>query len=169
MKKVILFIGAAIFMIACSGNNQKEEAEHAEMAAKPEVKTEMVEENVSVINLNSNDQMRFDKSEIRVKAGAKVKLTLNHTGQMAKEVMGHNFVLLNQGVVTADFATEAVAAGLANNYVPEHSKDVIVHTITIGGGQSTTIEFDAPAVGTYDFICSFPGHYGMMNGKFIVE
>jgi azurin len=169
MKKIILFIGIAVLAVACSGGNQKEEAEHAEMAAKPEMKTEMVEENVSVINLNSNDQMRYDKSEIRVKAGAKVKLTLNHTGKMAKEVMGHNFVLLNQGVVPADFAVEAVAAGLANSYVPEHSTDVIVHTITIGGGESTTIEFEAPAAGTYDFICSFPGHYDVMNGKFIVE
>ena len=39
----------------------------------------------------------------------------------------------------------------------------------IGGGQSDTIEFDAPEPGTYDFICSFPGHYSVMKGKFIVE
>ncbi|MCA9748564.1 MAG: azurin, partial [Romboutsia sp.] len=23
--------------------------------------------------------------------------------------------------------------------------------------------------GTYDFMCSFPGHYSVMKGKFIVE
>ncbi|MEM6771051.1 MAG: plastocyanin/azurin family copper-binding protein, partial [Bacteroidota bacterium] len=27
----------------------------------------------------------------------------------------------------------------------------------------------APAAGEYDFICTFPGHYGVMKGKFIVE
>ena len=39
----------------------------------------------------------------------------------------------------------------------------------IGGGEETTVTFDAPAKGTYDFICSFPGHYALMKGKFIVE
>ena len=39
----------------------------------------------------------------------------------------------------------------------------------IGGGQTTSITFTAPAAGTYDFICSFPGHSGLMKGKFIVE
>ena len=39
----------------------------------------------------------------------------------------------------------------------------------LGGGEETTIEFEAPAKGEYTFICSFPGHYALMNGKFIVE
>jgi len=56
-----------------------------------------------------------------------------------------------------------------NDYIPKDTQDVIVHTKIIGGGETTTIEFDAPAVGTYDFICSFPAHFAMMNGKFIVE
>ncbi|MBT8261281.1 MAG: azurin, partial [Bacteroidia bacterium] len=38
-----------------------------------------------------------------------------------------------------------------------------------GGGQSTSVTFMAPEVGTYDFICSFPGHSALMKGKFIVE
>ena len=39
----------------------------------------------------------------------------------------------------------------------------------IGGGETDVIEFPAPEKGTYEFLCSFPGHYGMMKGKFIVE
>jgi azurin len=39
----------------------------------------------------------------------------------------------------------------------------------IGGGEQTTITFDAPEKGVYDFICSFPGHVALMQGKFIVE
>jgi azurin len=31
------------------------------------------------------------------------------------------------------------------------------------------IEFIAPEKGTYDYICSFPGHFAMMKGKLIVE
>ncbi len=118
------------------------------------------------IVINSNDQMKFDKSEIRVKAGEKIKLTLNHTGELPKNAMGHNFVLLEKGTEIADFGMKAMDAK-DNEYIP--SKGVITHTKLIGGGESTTIEFTAPAKGTYDFVCSFPGHYAMMKGKFIVE
>jgi len=39
----------------------------------------------------------------------------------------------------------------------------------LGGGETTTIEFTAPGAGIYDYICSFPAHYGLMKGKLIVE
>lgn len=121
---------------------------------------------VKTIVINSNDQMKFDKSEIRVKAGEKIKLTLNHTGELPKNAMGHNFVLLEKGTDIADFGMKAMNAK-DSEYIPANG--VIVHTELIGGGESTTIEFTAPAKGTYDFVCSFPGHYAMMKGKFIVE
>ena len=121
---------------------------------------------VKTIVINSNDQMRFDTSEIRVKAGEKVKLTLNHTGKLPKNAMGHNFVLLEAGTNVAKFSQAAMNAK-ATEYIP--AKGVLAHTKLVGGGESTTIEFTAPKKGTYDFICSFPGHYAMMKGKFIVE
>ena len=125
-----------------------------------------VNEPVRTIVINSNDQMKFDISEIRVKAGEKVKLTLNHTGKLPKNAMGHNFVLLSLGTNISTFAQAAMKAK-ANDYIP--ASGVLAHTELVGGGESTTIEFTAPAKGTYDFICSFPGHYAIMKGKFIVE
>lgn len=121
---------------------------------------------VRTIVINSNDQMRFDTSQIKVQAGEKIKLTLNHTGKLPKNVMGHNFVLLALGTDVAKFSQAAMKAK-ENEYIP--ASGVIVHTELIGGGESTTIEFTAPSKGSYDFICSFPGHYVMMKGKFIVE
>lgn len=121
---------------------------------------------VRTIVLNSDDQMKFDKTEIRVKAGEKIKLTLNHTGKFAKKVMGHNFVLLEKGTDIAKFATAAMN-NKATEYIPTNG--VLANTKLIGGGESATVEFTVPAKGTYDFICSFPGHYAMMKGKFIVE
>ena len=53
--------------------------------------------------------------------------------------------------------------------MPAAMKDqVIAHTTVVGGGESVTIEFAAPAVGEYDFLCSFPGHAALMKGKFVV-
>lgn len=89
---------------------------------------------------------------------------------MAKEAMGHNFVLLQEGVDVAAFG-QAAAGAAATGYIPESMKgDIIAHTDLIGGGESTTLEFTAPTTaGNYAFMCSFPGHYGMMKGIFIVE
>src|SRR5690606_12166695 len=130
---------------------------------------ESSDNNITEIVIVGDDMMKFDLSEIKVKAGQKVKITLRHKGKMDINVMGHNFVILNQGVDVADFGAKAAAAR-DTKYIPAGSeKDIIAHTDLIGGGQTTSVEFDAPAVGTYDFICSFPGHYAIMKGKFIVE
>jgi azurin len=113
--------------------------------------------------------MTFNLKEIKVKAGQTVNLTLKHVGQMDKKVMGHNFVLLKKGTDLSAFGEAAVAAGPANDYIPNGGADVIAHTKLIGGGESDTISFKAPEAGTYDFICSFPGHLALMKGTFIVE
>jgi len=121
------------------------------------------------LEITGNDQMRYNTKELRVKAGDVVVLTMKHVGQMPKTVMGHNWILLKHGVDMATFAQDAMQAK-ATDYIPAaRSGDIIAHTKLLGGGESDTITFDAPAQGTYTFLCSFPGHYGTMNGLFIVE
>jgi len=68
----------------------------------------------------------------------------------------------------ANFAIAAMGA-VDTDYVPADSKEVIAYTKIIGGGESVTITFDTPEKGTYDFLCTFPGHFALMQGKFIVE
>ena len=126
------------------------------------------EGDVAIIALEGTDAMKFNAKRIEVKAGSKIKLTLTHTGSMPAAAMGHNFVLLKPGTDIAAFANAAIAA-VADSYIPGDQKDaVIANTTVVGGGESVTIEFDAPAAGEYDFLCSFPGHYAVMQGKFVV-
>jgi azurin len=125
-------------------------------------------EGVVEVNLTGDDMMRFNLDEIRVKEGETVRLTLRHVGELPENAMGHNFVLLQQGTDINEFGQEAATAS-DNDYIPEGTDKVIVHTEMIGGGEETSIEFTAPEAGIYDFICSFPGHYVQMRGKFIVE
>jgi len=127
-----------------------------------------IENDVNKIVITSDDYMKFNTSKITVKSGKLVKLTLKHIGNLDVQVMGHNFVLLKDKVDIVEFANKAAMAS-KNQYIPIESNEVIVYTDMIGGGQETTIEFLAPEVGIYNFICSFPGHYAMMKGKFIVE
>ena len=124
---------------------------------------------ITKITILGSDQMQFNLKEIKVKKGAKIELTMKHSGKLPVNVMGHNFVLLKQGVDLAKFAMEAMKAKDTNYVLPSQAKDVIANTKVVGGGASTTITFDAPTPGTYDFLCTFPGHYAMMKGKFIVE
>lgn len=133
-------------------------------AVQTDQKSELVK-----ITLKGTDQMQFDKKEINIKKGSKVELTFKHDGKLPVNIMGHNFVLLNQGVDLVKFATEAMKGKDSGYVLPEQAKDVIAQTNLIGGGQSTTITFDAPKPGVYDFLCTFPGHYAMMKGKFIVK
>ena len=128
----------------------------------------MDSEGVANVTISSNDGMRFDVRKINVLAGQKVRLMLKHTGKLDKKIMGHNVVILKNGVKSSAFAVKA-ASSKTNDYIPEGTTDVIAHTKMIGGGESTMIEFIAPEKGTYDYICSFPGHFAMMKGKLIVE
>ena len=59
-------------------------------------------------------------------------------------------------------------AGAANNYVPENDSNVLASTKLLDAGQTGDISFDAPAAGTYQFVCTFPGHALTMYGEFKV-
>ena len=124
---------------------------------------------VVTVQIEGLDSMKYNYTRIDVKAGRTVKLTLTHSGKMAKNVMGHNLVILKKDVDVKAFATSAIAAK-ATDFIPAGSEDKIVAmTKLIGGGEADTIEFAAPEAGTYNFICTFPGHYMMMKGILVVE
>ncbi len=161
-------IAGVVSLAACGGGDDSSKKTE-EPAAEQKSETPAAAADVAVLEITGNDIMKFDKTELRAKAGQKVTLTLHHSGKLPKEAMGHNVVILKTGTDVAAFAMKAVDAK-ANDYFPEsEAASVIAHTKIIGGGESVTIEFTAPAAGTYPFICSFPGHYGFMKGDFIVE
>lgn len=166
--KYAAFLSLSLLFTYCGDSKNKSEEKEQIKLRSDSGEVKEVDENVTEVVLLATDLMKFNKEEIRVPAGKTVRLILRHTGVQPKEVMGHNFVLLAQGTDIPTFAAKAAAAR-DNDYIPQGSDAVIVHTKMLGGGQSDVIEFEPPAPGTYDFICSFPGHYSLMQGKFIVE
>ena len=174
--KCILIAIVSVFLLVSCGENKKEKI--PQKAKEETVKNEKISiektnvvvdaNGVANVLITTNDGMRFDIRKIRVKPGQKVKLTLRHTGKLDKRVMGHNVVILKKNVKSSVFAMKA-AASKDNDYIPEGTTDVVVHTKMIGGGETIVIEFTAPEAGTYNYICSFPGQYAMMKGKLIVE
>lgn len=173
MKKSLLLLAlATLFVVGCKSDKKEDKDSAAPkeevVESEPETSTTDSSSETGVLEIEGNDQMQYNKSELRAKAGQEVTLTLKHVGQMKVDVMGHNWVLLKQGTDIPSFGEKAIAAK-DNGYIPADTDAVIAHTDMIGGGETTTITFTAPEAGTYDFICSFPGHYGMMKGKLIVE
>lgn len=161
-----LTLFAALALSSCGGSSTQNESNSAETTA------ETTDSNASTVNtivLETNDDMQFSQVELHAIAGQAITLTLKHTGKMSKTVMGHDWVLLKQGTDIPAFANVAMSAQ-DEGYVPQSEiGSVIAHTKLIGGGESDTIQFTATEKGTYDYICSFPGHYAIMKGKLIVQ
>jgi len=57
----------------------------------------------------------------------------------------------------------------ARQYVPT-SPDVLFYTDIVGPLEPFTIYFQAPKEkGRYPYLCTFPGHWMVMNGQMLVE
>ena len=122
--------------------------------------------------IDSDDAMKYDPKEITVPSSCKqFSITLKHNGKMPAAAMGHNVVIAK----TADkdgVLADGAAAKIENNFVKPNDERVVAHTKLIGGGQEDTLTFDVSQLAAgeaYEYFCSFPGHYAMMNGKLTVK
>jgi len=117
--------------------------------------------------IKSTDQMSFDTKAIEIDKSCKTfTVELEHSGQLAKNVMGHNWVLSKEADMQP-IATDGLSAGIEKNYLKEGDARIIAHTKIIGGGEKDAVTFDVSKLKAdekYGFFCSFPGHIGMMKG-----
>jgi azurin len=147
MKKLILTLSAACLVLPAIAQEKK-------------------------LELTGNDQMQYSTKTLEVTAGEKVSLTFKHIGQLQKVAMGHNVVILKAGTPIPAFATKAMTA-TATDYIPaddESKKLIIANTKVLGGGESQTITFTAPTEpGDYPYLCTFPGHFALMQGVLKVK
>ncbi len=118
-----------------------------------------------VITIGTRPGLQFDISEIRVRAGSKVQLTFNNNDDMQ-----HNFVITQPGAANA-VGEAALALGLKGSemhYIPD-TGDVLFHSNLLQPESSETIYFTAPSKpGTYQYVCTFPGHHALMRGRLVV-
>jgi azurin len=121
-----------------------------------------------VVHLTGNDQMRYNASRIEVKAGQKFKVELKNVGALPKDVMGHSFVLLKPGSDGPALAAKAMTAKATDYFPTEGAEQMLAHTKLLGPGESDTIELEL-AAGTYPYLCTFPGHVGLMNGQLVAQ
>lgn len=184
--KRLFFIPAlalAMFFVSCGGNSDSNDA-----TTEPTEETQSTDaaasdasapgadipgiDDVAVSNdiqLTGDDQMKFDKTLFKVKAGEPVKLDFKNVGSLPAEAMSHNVVVLFPGTDVQAFGEAAVTAKDSEHIPQNMLSDVVAHTKMLGPGESDDITFTLPDPGVYDFICTFPGHFASMRGKIVAE
>lgn len=124
------------------------------------------------VTVDSTDAMRFNTDVITVdKSCETFTVNLTHSGKLAKNVMGHNWVLTSAENVQP-VATDGMSAGLANHYLKANDERVIASTDIIGGGEKTSVSFPVNKLNAdtvYTFFCSFPGHWTLMRGTLALK
>ena len=121
------------------------------------------------LRIEVDDTMRFSTTSFEVRSGERVSIELAHTGTFPKAAMGHNLVILTPATDVDQFAVRAMSAW-ATDFIPADSdSEIVAHSELIGGGETSTFEFVAPAPGVYPFLCSFLGHAAIMRGEMIVR
>lgn len=117
--------------------------------------------------VESTDAMKYTTSRLTVPASCKTfTVTLKHTGKLPVNVMGHNFVLGKAADIDGIVA-DGMKAGAGNDYVKPGDTRAIAASKLVGGGQSTTVSIPVSqlkAGGTYNYVCTFPGHSALMKG-----
>ncbi len=131
------------------------------------------------LELSGNDQMQFDKKELKLPAecaGKEITITLKHTGKLPKAAMGHNVVIFpDKEEIKNEIMAKGATAGLAANNVDPSlvkEKKVLGFTPVIGGGETVELKLKPKTLEagqTYGYLCSFPGHGALMNGKLVIE
>ena len=106
----------------------------------------------------------FSTLTLTAQAGTEVVLTFNNVSTINQ----HNWVLVNAGDKDA-VAVDGTSAGPANDWIKPDDPRVIAYTALLDPGTTGEVRFTAPAAGTYQFVCTFPGHNATMFGEFQVS
>jgi putative heme-binding domain-containing protein len=120
------------------------------------------------VTIAAGPNLSYTVRDLRARPGEALALSFRNP-----DAVPHNWVLVKPGALSrvGDLANRLVADpdAFVRHYVPE-SDDVLVWTSVAEPGATQTIHFAAPsAPGRYPFLCTFPGHWMVMNGELVVE
>ncbi|MGC1242632.1 MAG: PVC-type heme-binding CxxCH protein [Chryseosolibacter sp.] len=117
-----------------------------------------------VIRIKSiQNEMKFDLKNFTVEAGKTVDVIFENP-----DFMQHNLVVTKPGAMEiVGRAADKLATdprGAEMQYVPD-IPEVLFHTRLVNPQETVKLEFTAPATpGDYPYVCTFPGHWSIMNG-----
>jgi azurin len=115
-----------------------------------------------------NEELRYDTQRIVVPAGKSYEIIFENG-----DGMPHNLVVTQAGArQKVGMAAMELPPGHTDRqgraYVTE-DKEIVAATKMLENGQAETLKLTAPRTeGTYDFFCTFPGHWALMFGQIVV-
>jgi azurin len=124
--------------------------------------------NARPITMEAGKNLSFVTRSFTVRAGEPIALTFQNP-----DVVPHNWALIKPGTLpqVGDLLNKTIAEpdSAARQYIPK-SDEVLVYTDIVDPQSQCSIFFRAPAEkGRYPYLCTFPGHWMVMNGVMIVE
>lgn len=132
-----------------------------------EVKTAAIDADEVITIKSIVGEMKYDKPALSVKAGTTLKLIFDNPDHMQ-----HNLLILKPGTMErVGQAADELAKqpnGVELQYIP-NSPDILFSTPLVNPGERYELTFKVPSnPGKYPFICTFPGHWRIMNGVMTV-
>lgn len=167
MARIFSILFAALFLVAGCASESSESSSADAPATEAAPSSASSDGMQEVVVQPVGDQMKFAVENFTVKSGDKVRLVMDNIATLA--AMQHNIVILTPDADVNAVGTASIQAGPDNDYVPADNESILFYTAIAGPGEQTVVEFTAPAPGEYPFICTFPGHYTLMQGVMIVE
>ncbi len=140
-------------------------------AAKPPKGFEKIDQEIVITTMEA--KMMYDKASFSVKPNAKIKLVLKNLDSLP-----HNLIICTPGKRKGgDKGKEVIDAvlklgdkGVEQNWEPKGHPRILKSSGMVQPKEATTIFFKAPGKeGNYPYICTFPGHYQLMNGMMKVS
>ena len=113
------------------------------------------------IVISTKPGLKFDVDTLVVISGQKIRLTLRNTDDML-----HNLVITmpNQADEVGQAALGLGLDGESLQYIPDLG-EVLFHTSLLQPESQESIYFVVPdQPGSYEFVCTFPGHHLVMRG-----
>src|SRR3546814_17055608 len=111
------------------------------------------------VDIEGNDAMKYDVANIDISKSCKTfTINLKHTGQLAKNILGHNVVLAKTADMKAIHA-EGMQAGPASDSITPSESLVVASSKVIRGGASTPSTAHGPLRGElHPFFTRSPSH-----------
>jgi putative heme-binding domain-containing protein len=120
------------------------------------------------ITIEAGKNLSYTVRSFTARPGEPIQLTF-----LNPDVVPHNWALIKPGTLSrvGDLVNKIIAEpdAATRHYIPR-SDDVLVYTDIVGPQDQFTVSFRAPMTpGRYPYLCTFPGHWMVMNGELIVK
>jgi putative heme-binding domain-containing protein len=120
------------------------------------------------VRIEAGPNLSYNVRSFTVQAGEPIRLTFANP-----DVVPHNWTLAKRGALqrVGELANHLVGdpEAYARHYIPQ-TDDVLAYTDIVLPQEEFSIYFRAPKEpGRYPYLCTFPGHWMVMNGEMIVK